>query len=120
MVPWTEKDLNAKHEYNNITEGAGALYTWVGDKKSVGEGSMEILESSINRVKSKLEFKGRGVSSATVHITPINESSCKVTWDFEADNKNNPIARIFGRMMDKFLGPDYEKGLSKLKNFCEK
>jgi hypothetical protein len=42
-----------------------------------------------------------------------------VTWDFESDNGLNPMSRIFGKMMDKFLGPDYQNGLNKLKTVCE-
>ncbi len=117
--PWTEKDLNAKHEYNDVSEGVGAHYSWKGEPKKVSEGSMEIIESDVDsRIKTLLNFKGRGSAFATWTIKKEGEYS-KVTWGFESDNGMNPVSRIFGRFMDKFLGPDYEKGLSKLKEVVE-
>ena len=114
--PWTAKDPDAKHEYNEVLTGVGAKYSWVGNKKKVGSGTMEIVESESNkRVKTLLRFNGRGDAYASWYIESIGENKCKVTWDFESDNGNNPVGRIFGRMMDKFLGPDYEAGLSALK-----
>lgn len=117
--PWTEKDPNAKHVYNEIAKGIGAHYSWKGEPKKVGEGSMEIIESELNkRVKTLLNFKGRGAAFAAWTVKNAGDHS-KVTWNFESDNGMNPVGRIFGRFMDKFLGPDYEKGLNKLKEVIE-
>ncbi|HEX7899441.1 MAG TPA: SRPBCC family protein [Planctomycetota bacterium] len=119
--PWTGRDPAAKHTYNEKAEGVGAKYGWDGDPKKVGTGSMEIVESVPNqRVKIKLWFKGRGEPFAGWLLEDLGGGRSRVTWDFESDAGNNPIGRIFGRLMDKFLGPDYEKGLAKLKEICEK
>jgi len=119
--PWSEKDPAAKHVFNEVAEGVGAGYSWVGEPKKVGSGSMEIRESEPDRrVKTHLSFKGRGEADAGWTIEDLGGGRVRVTWDFEADNGMNPIGRIFGRMMDKFLGPDYEKGLAKLKSLCER
>ena len=118
--PWTEKDLNALHTYNNIEAGVGAHYSWKGESKKVGEGSMEIKVSEpMELVQVELKFKGRGDALAAWIIRDNGDGTCMVTWDFETDNGMNPIGRIFGRMMDKFLGPDYQNGLNKLKEVCE-
>lgn len=117
--PWTEKDPNAVHEFNDIPSGVGAFYSWKGEKKKVGEGSMKIIEFEENkRVRTLLHFKGQGEAYAGWTITE-NGDGVKVTWDFESDNGMNPIGRIFGRFMDKFLGPDYQSGLDKLKKVAE-
>ena len=117
--PWTEKDPDAKHTYNDIAEGKGAFYEWKGAPKKVGEGSMKIIESEPNkRIKTHLFFKGRGDAYAGWHITEKGDG-VNVKWDFESDNGMNPIGRIFGRFMDKFLGPDYQNGLDKLKKVVE-
>ena len=117
--PWTEKDPSAAHEYNDIAEGKGAHYSWKGEPKKVEEGSMTIMESETNKhVKTKLQFKGRGDALAGWTLE-AQDGKTKVTWDFESDNGMNPIGRIFGRFMDKFLGPDYENGLNKLKEVVE-
>jgi hypothetical protein len=36
-------------------------------------------------------------------------------WDFRTDLGNNPVARHFGLMFDKWIGADYENGLARLK-----
>jgi uncharacterized protein YndB with AHSA1/START domain len=119
--PWTAKDPQAKHEYNDVAEGVGARYSWTGDPKKVGTGSMEIRESEPGkRVKTFLRFKGRGEAWAAWVLEDLGNGSSRLTWDFEADHGNNPIARIFGRLIEKFLSPDYEQGLAKLKSICEK
>ena len=51
-------------------------------------------------------------------ITPTAAGS-HVKWTFDAEMGNNPIARFFGCMMDDMLGPDYERGLAKLKTVAE-
>ncbi len=119
--PWTEMDPNAEQKFAGTERNIGSIYTWKGDKKKVGSGSMEIISFETNKnVVSRLKFDGRGESDVAFYIQDSGNGMIKVTWDFRADNKNNPIARIFGRMMDKFLGPDYERGLKKLKVFLEK
>jgi len=119
--PWTGKDPAAKHTFSGPAEGVGARHAWEGDPKKVGSGTMEITESVPDqRVKAHLAFKGRGEADAGWTLEDLGGGRSRVTWDFEADNRNNPIARIFGRLMEKFIGPDYEKGLAKLKSICER
>jgi len=117
--PWTEKDPDATHTYSGPDQGVGCRYEWVGDKKKVGSGAMEIIESTENkRVNTKLQFQGRSDAEAGWTIVE-KENGCEVTWDFKGDMGSNPAGRLMGRMMDKFLGPDYEKGLNNLKKSCE-
>jgi hypothetical protein len=119
--PWTEKDPAAKHAFSGPAEGVGSKHVWEGHPKKVGTGTMEITESVPDqRVKAHLAFKGRGEADAGWSLDDLGGGRSRVTWDFEADNRNNPIARIFGRLMEKFIGPDYETGLAKLKSICER
>lgn len=119
--PWTDKDPNAVHEYNDIEKGEGAAYSWKGAPKKVGEGSMKITKViELEEVHTDLEFKGRGKAKAIFYLEPVDDDRAEVIWTFESDNGNNPIGRIFGAMMDRFLGPDYEKGLNNLRNIFEK
>jgi hypothetical protein len=46
-------------------------------------------------------------------------SGTRVTWGFDSDLGFNPIARYFGMMADDVIGPDYEKGLARLKAIAE-
>lgn len=118
--PWTEKDPNMEQKFNQLDSGVGAEYSWKGEPKKVGEGYMKIIESSQNKeVKTEVHFKGRGMAHVNWTIKEIDDNQIKVTWGFQSDNGTNPIARLFGRMIEKFLGPDYENGLNKLKKVVE-
>lgn len=119
--PWTAKDPNSKMVFSGPENGKGAKYAWEGDRKKVGKGTMEIVLSENNsKVKTHIAFDGRGEADATWTLVKLSDNKVKITWDFHSDNKNNPIARLFGRMMEKFMGGDYEEGLQKLKSHCEK
>jgi hypothetical protein len=118
--PWSEKDPNASKEFNAIAEGKGAVYSWKGHPRKSGTGSMEIVESEHHKlVKVKIVFKGRGSFYANWMLSEMDMQT-GVTWNFDQDHGNNPVSRIFGTMMEKFLGPDYEQGLATLKAHCER
>lgn len=42
-----------------------------------------------------------------------------MTWGFSGDFGYNLMGRYIGLMMDWFAGPDFEKGLAKLKTTAE-
>ena len=43
----------------------------------------------------------------------------KVTWTNEGDVGNNFMGRLFRPFFDKLMGPDFEKGLNRLKAMVE-
>src|ERR1041384_1769940 len=53
--PYEKKDPAMKRTYGAVTAGKGATYAWEGNK-DVGQGSMEILESTPQKVVIKLDF----------------------------------------------------------------
>lgn len=119
--PWTDKDPEMETTYEGPAEGVGAIYNWKGHPKKVGYGTMKIIAvEEPEKVVSFLSFGGRGDAEVSVIIEDLSADEVKVTWAFSADNGYNPLSRIFGGMMDKFLGPDFEKGLQRLKDVCEK
>lgn len=119
--PWSKKDPAMKQEFSGAERGLGSMYFWSGDPKKVGEGSMEIIEVDHGKkVHTKIVFKGRGSALAAFMVQDGDNGRAKVTWDFHSDNGMNPIARLFGRLMDRFMGPDFESGLKNLKSHCEK
>lgn len=119
--PWTDKDPNMETKFNDIQSGVGSKYEWKGDPKKVGHGLMEIVEVEKNKfVKSLLKFGGRGDAYVTLKIDEKSEGVMNVIWEFTSDAGNNPVGRIFGSLMDKFLGADFELGLKKLKEISEK
>ncbi len=118
--PWVEEDPNAKYEYAGPETGVGSKMAWQGNQK-VGAGSQEIIEVVENQmVKTELYFDGQGddPSWATLAITDQGDS-VTIDWIYNTDFKGNVLGRYFGMMMDDMLGPQYEKGLKKLKSLVE-
>ena len=113
--PWTERDPNAKFTFSEPSHGVGASYEWAGDKKKIGTGSMEITScEEFKKVTVNINF-GRNRASEGYWTIEESEGMTRVTWGFVADMGMNPISRYFGLLMDRFIGPDFEHGLHKLK-----
>lgn len=120
--PWHQLDPNAKWVYSApSTAGIGAWYTWEGDRNTVGSGKMTILDAdSAKMLHFKMEFGGSADSFADFKLTGKDSTSTTIIWTFDTDHGLNPVARWFGLGFEKFIGPDYEKGLVNLKSVCEK
>jgi effector-binding domain-containing protein len=117
--PWAEYDPHMKLVFEGPAAGVGARYSWTGNEQ-VGTGSQEILESTPYRfIKLKLvfgDFPGEFVSSYT--LEPEGEGT-RLIWAFDADYGNSVMGRYFGLLSDSMIGPDYVKGLARLKSFAE-
>ena len=109
--PWAGIDPNAKYQVEGPEFGVGAKQSWVGNPKTVGSGSQEIIEAEpVRRVKSRLEFGENPPATAEFVLAPEG-SGTHVTWNFDSNMGAGPVGRWFGLMMDRLIGPDYEKGL---------
>lgn len=116
--PWHGIDPNTEYTYGEIASGVGATMTWKGNE-TVGSGKQTITASEPDsRVASELEFGDAGISQVEMRLTAEGRST-RVTWSFQADIGNDLIGRYFGLLMDRFVGPDYEKGLTRLKALVE-
>jgi hypothetical protein len=81
---------------------------------------MTITDSKPNEsVHYNLEFEGMGTSAAGFLLSAKDSTNTKVTWTMDMDNGLNPFRRWMGLFMDKMIGPDFEKGLTTMKNTCE-
>ncbi len=117
--PWFELDPKATYTYAGPESGIGAKMTWSSQQSNVGSGSQEIVAVEPGHaVKTKLEFGDQGLSTSTLTITPEGGSS-RIVWAFDASFEDDYFGRYMGLMFDKFIGQDYEKGLSKLKTIAE-
>jgi hypothetical protein len=118
--PWEDIDPNLQRTYSGPDAGAGARYAWSGNRKA-GEGTMEITEAVDNaRVVIDLRFVKpfRSHSTTVFHLKPEGEST-RVTWTMTGPM--TLMTRIMGvfKSMDKMIGPDFEKGLQRLKSVVE-
>lgn len=119
--PWQEMDKDQVQSIDGTDGTVGAVWTWEGD--TVGKGRQELTELVENeRVRTKLVFvvpvMGESVSTGTYDLEPTPEGT-RMVWGFEGEN--GFMGRVMGVFMDMDaqLGPDFEKGLAKLKEMAE-
>jgi hypothetical protein len=87
--------------------------------KEVGTGSMMITKSVPDSiVMMDLNFMENGVAKAA-YVLNDDAGKTKIIWTFDTEAGANPLFRIMGKFMDKMVGPDFEKGLGKLKQELE-
>ena len=118
--PWYEKDPDGDYQIEGPGQGVGARMTWASEKPDVGSGSQEIIESVPDKlVRTKLDFGDMGDANAFFQIEPRGEDRTHLVWGFDTDLGLNPVSRYFGLMFERWIGPDYEHGLAKLKSLAE-
>jgi hypothetical protein len=118
--PWEDLDPDMSRTYSGPESGVGSVYSWSGNRKA-GEGSMSIVGAEVpSEVRIDLEllkpFKSR--SKVAFMIEPQGGSS-RVTWMLTG--RKTAATKVMGlfKSMDKMIGPDFEKGLARLKATTE-
>jgi effector-binding domain-containing protein len=118
-TPWTKAlDSTAKFELVGADGEVGTKRTWEG--KVLGDGQMVLTQLKPGElVAYDLSFqKGKYQSKGKITIEETGDS-CKVSWIDEGDLGYNPMARYMGLFMGRMMNPDFDKGLSKLKQIAE-
>ncbi len=119
--PWEDVDPELKRTYSGAESGTGAVYAWSGNRKA-GQGRMQIADATQpSRVKIDLVFeKPWKARNGTVFTIQPEGSGSRVTWSMTG--KKTLMTKAMGliKSMDKLLGPDFEKGLARLKATAEK
>ena len=117
--PWADIDPNAQTTIEGPDVGVGAKMSWSGNAQ-VGSGSQEIVESTpYSGIRVRLGFGDfPGDFSATYDVRPA-AAGTEVVWGFHAEYGSSVVGRWFGLFSDRMIGPDYEKGLARLKTFVE-
>lgn len=118
--PWEDLDPQLQRTYSGAESGAGAVYDWSGNRRA-GKGRMEILESTEpSRVRIAVRFDKpfKATNDTRFDLTPEGTGT-RVTWTMTGHT--SLATRVMGlfRSMDAFLGPDFEKGLTRLKTATE-
>lgn len=119
--PWEKLDPAMKRTFSGAPAGKGAVYAWQGNSK-VGEGRMEILESSPSKkLLIKLDFikPFEGHNTAEYTLTPSGDTT-QVTWAMYGPSTY--VTKLMGVFvsMDSMIGKDFETGLANLKAAAEK
>jgi hypothetical protein len=117
--PWLSRDPEAVLTYSGPSEGVGNKLDWVSDNPQVGTGSQAIVGSEQDKsVQMDLDFGPMGTATAEIILESTGDVTT-VTWGFNTDLGNNPMARWTGLMMENWVGKDYESGLANLKALVE-
>ncbi len=119
--PWEKLDPAMKRSFSGPPAGKGAVYAWQGNSK-VGEGRMEILESSpSSKLLIKLDFikPFEGHNTAEYTLVPSGDLT-QVTWAMYGTAPY--VSKLMGVFvsMDSMIGKDFEAGLANLKAAAEK
>ena len=118
--PWEDVDPNLQRTYSGAESGLGAVYAWSGNRKA-GQGRMEITEAdepSLVRIDLVFEKPWKARNDTSFVIRPEGLGS-HVTWSMTGQRTLITKAMGVFKSMDKFLGPDFEKGLARLKATAE-
>ncbi len=115
--PWSEKDPNMKVTYMGEMGKAGSGYSWTGNKE-VGTGTMVVNSTEGDSVIQTLTLDRMGDSRTFYAVKPEN-SGAKVTWGISFDIGFMGRAMMLFMNMDKMMGGDFEKGLTKFKTAVE-
>jgi len=113
--PWEDIDPDMERTYGGTDGEVGASHAWRGNRKA-GEGRMEItaLEPGA-RIEIALSFLKPFKSENTLTFTLAGAGDgTEVTWHMVGPKTlATKIMGIF-KSMDKMVGPDFEKGLTRL------
>ena len=118
--PWDELDPAMTKTFSGSEAGVGAKYSWLGNRK-VGQGSMEITDATEHsRVEIALEFLKpfKATNTTTFSLQPEGVGT-NVTWSMTG--QKTFMTKVMGifKSMDSMVGPDFERGLARLKTVAE-
>lgn len=119
--PWQDYDPDMKVQISEKDGMVGGIYSWTGNK-DVGTGYMEIEDIEPNeRIEWNLVFTDPWESSSSVYFDfNPNGDETEVVWGYEEQTKF-PANVFMGLMgVKKMLAKDFDKGLVRLKERCEK
>lgn len=117
--PWEGLDPALVRHYSGPDQGVGSHYSWSGNRKA-GAGHMEITSSTAEAVGVSLEFLKpfRSTSDVVFELVPSGAGT-EVTWRMSGEQTG--VMGVVGKVMkmDRLIGPDFEKGLARLKAVAE-
>ena len=115
--PWIENDPGLQVTVGDISSGVGASQSWVGKD---GDGSLVITSSDSKKgINYDLEFnEGQYRCKSNFIYVPTSEGT-EVIWEMSGNMDAPVIGGYFAAKMDSWVGMEFEKGLSNLKNIVE-
>lgn len=118
-VPWKEAEPTASFVASGTPRAAGSTFSWSGRK--IGAGTVILVRFEEARaVETRVEFRRpmRMVARDRFELQAQPSGLTTVTWTNEGD-LSWPAGRLFGLVIDRVVGADYERGLATLKRISE-
>ncbi|MFP1130551.1 SRPBCC family protein [Asticcacaulis sp. W401b] len=119
--PWEDIDPALRRTYSGPATGTGSVYEWASDNAKAGGGRMTITEALVpSKLVIQLDFIKPIRATNTAEFTlQAQDGGTVVTWAMYGPSPF--VSRLFGLIfnMDKMIGADFEKGLSRLKALTE-
>ncbi len=116
-TPWKEADPTIVVTIGEHSTGVGAHQSWTG-KSGDGELTFRSVDPAWG-VEYDLDFDhGRYRTKGALRYETV-ENGTRVTWSMDGEMGSNPVERWFGVLMDWMVGPDFERGLDRLKTVLE-
>lgn len=117
--PWEHLDPAMQRTFTGAPTGKGSIYEWSGNS-DVGQGRMEILDATPDKVAIKLDFyKPMEASNIAEFALQPKGDATDVTWAMYGPMPFISKVMCVFLDMDKMIGPDFEKGLAELKKVSE-
>ena len=118
--PWEDIDPDLQRTYTGPEAGVGSRYAWSGNRRA-GAGSMEVTRSTPEQIDITIEFLKpfRSTTQTTFLLDATDGSETRVLWRMTGEHRG--LMGVMGRVMsmDRMIGPDFEKGLARLKIVAE-
>ena len=119
--PWEDLDPDQERSFTGAESGVGAGYAWSGNRKA-GRGSMQVTHTAPpTEVRIALDFDKPFKSANTIDflLIPEGPNSTRVRWTMTGPKTLATKVMGLFTSMDKMIGPDFEKGLARLKDVVE-
>jgi hypothetical protein len=114
--PWEGLDPDLDRTYGGPSSGVGSWYAWDGNRKA-GKGRMEIVGADEREITIDLRFVKPFRSHSTTRFVLVPEGEgTGVTWAMTVPiTLMTRVMGLVGFSMDRMIGPDFDKGLDRLK-----
>jgi uncharacterized protein YndB with AHSA1/START domain len=118
--PWAELDPKTVYAFEGPETGVGQKMRWSSEDTNVGKGAQTITELvDGKRISVDLDFGDMGTAVSVWTFEP-SAAGTRATWGFTSPKLEGVTMKWMGLMFDRMVGPDYAKGLGRLKALAEK
>lgn len=121
--PWNDKDPQLIKTHTGTPGQRGEKQCWESKKEEVGKGCITLAEANpaTHTLIADMKFLTPYESEARETVTLVPEGgTTKATWQFSSEIPYPfRILKLFMNL-EEMVGPDYQKGLNRLKELSEK